>query len=224
MGPLASVIEAAGVGDLEAEVFGTTDPRTVAEVMSSIAGATTDRRVNAALWHRSSVAAVAGVVLDDGGEVVVRAYRPSTSSAFIEGVVRVQGHLADAGFVCATPLGEPTLVAGVLGRAESMLADPGPRRFASSEMTTDFSRFSADLTARPRAEGSPRAWSARSSRSLGSPEDVHPPMGTDGVDAVPALTGPDATQRDSLESLIAHSRRRLGVRVPQRHPSSNGQP
>ncbi len=148
MQSLASVIEAAGLGDLETMVFGTTDPSTVAEMMSSIA-ATSGGRVNSGLWYRSSVAAVAGVALDDGREIVVRAYQPSASAAFVEGVVRVQGHLAAADFACATPLGDPVLVDGVLGRAESMLADPGPRRFAPSEMALSAQGLAqlTDLTA-----------------------------------------------------------------------------
>lgn len=134
MGSLESVVDAAGVGDLEAETFGTTQASTVAEVMSSIVAVATGVRISSGLWYRSSVAAVAGVRLGDGREVVVRAYQPSVSAGFLDGVVRVQSHLADIGFACPTPLGAPVEVAGVLGRVESMLADPGPRRFASPEM------------------------------------------------------------------------------------------
>ena len=86
------------------------------------------------LWYRSSVAAVAGVVLDDGQEVVVRAYRRDVSPRFLDGVVRVQRHLAGRGFRCAVPLGEPVSTRGLIGRLESMRADPGPRRPALSDM------------------------------------------------------------------------------------------
>ena len=134
MGSLGSVIEAGGLGGLEAEVFGATDASTVAEVLSSIVVAATGERVASGLWYRSSVAAVAGVRLNGGGEAVVRAYQPSVSGEFLGGVVRVQSHLAEVGFACARPLGEPVVVDGVLGRVASMLADPGQRRFASSEM------------------------------------------------------------------------------------------
>lgn len=135
MQSLTSVIQAAGTGALEAAIFGSTDSSTVAEVMSSIATATTGGSVTSGLWYRSSVAAVAGVTLEGGREVVVRAYQPSAGMAFVEGVVRVQSHLSGEGFACAVPVGEPILIEGVLGRAESMLHDPGPRRFESSEMT-----------------------------------------------------------------------------------------
>lgn len=139
MASLESVIEAVGPGALEVEVFGTANASLVAEVMSSIAVATTGERVSSGLWYRSSVAAVAGVRLGDGREAVVRGYQSSASEEFIEGVVRVQRHLADAGFPCPTPLGGAVTVAGVQGRAESMLPDPGPRRFTTSEMASSAS-------------------------------------------------------------------------------------
>lgn len=128
------MVNAVGCGPLEAEVFGTTDPAVVAEVLSALALSATGAEVSTGRWYCASVAVVAGVVLDDGREIVVRAYQSSASTAFIDGVVRVQRHLADAGFPCASPLGDPTVVDGVLGRVESILADPGSRRFAATEM------------------------------------------------------------------------------------------
>lgn len=131
---LTSVVEAAGTGPLEAEVFGTADPSIVAEVLSSLTLAATGAAVHGGRWYSSSVAAVAAVLLEDGREIVTRAYRPYNSRAFVAGVVRVQAHLARSGFPCASPLGGPVVVDDILGRAESLLFDPGMRRFGPQEM------------------------------------------------------------------------------------------
>ena len=131
---LASVIPVAGIGRFEAEVFGTMESSEVAAVLASLAATATGVEVVGGLWYCSSTAAVAGVVLEDGRSVVVRAYQRSASSSFIEGVVRAQDRLASAGFPCARPLSGPVVVDGILGRVESLLPDPGPRRFEPGEM------------------------------------------------------------------------------------------
>lgn len=135
MASLESLLDAAGCGPLEAAIFGTTEAAVVAEVLSSLAFAATGAKVCAGRWYSGSVAAVAEVALEGGERVVVRAYQPSTDEVFIEGVVRVQRHLAGTGFACAHPIGDPVVVGGVLGRVESVLADPGPRRFAFGEIS-----------------------------------------------------------------------------------------
>lgn len=151
MRSVTEVVEAAGTGPFEAEVFGTTDPSMVAEVLSSLTLAATGSAVRGGRWYRSSVAAVAAVILDGGREVVTRAYRPSTNSAFVDGVVRVQTHLARRGYPCAEPLAAPVVVDDILGRAESLLVDPGPRRFGRHEMAqsahglADLVRLVADI-------------------------------------------------------------------------------
>jgi hypothetical protein len=144
---LASVVAAVGCGPLESAIVGTADPVVVAETLSSLAHAATGVPVRAGRWYRASVSAVAGVVLADGREVVVRAYQPATGAAFVEGVIRVQRHLDSTGFPCAAPLGEPVAVDGVLGRAETDLADPGARCFAPAEMAASAAGL-AELVAR----------------------------------------------------------------------------
>jgi Phosphotransferase enzyme family len=131
---LASVIEAAGTGPLEAEIFGTTDPSAIATVLSSLTRVATGTAVRGGCWYGSSVAAVAGVRLSDGREIVTRAYRPSVSHAFLDGVVRVQAHLVSTGFPCASPVSGPVEVDDTLGRCESILVGPGQRRFGLQEM------------------------------------------------------------------------------------------
>jgi hypothetical protein len=126
------VVAAAPPGAVELDVFATTDPSQIASVLAALATGATGVEVKAGLWYASSVAAVAGVLLGDGRRVVVRAYRRDVAPAFVHGVVRVQRHLAAAGFPCALPLSGPVSAGGVLGRVESSRDDPGPRRFTVS--------------------------------------------------------------------------------------------
>lgn len=134
MTQLAELLRAAEPGRLESEVFGSTDPEEIAARLTALVAEATGRVVDRGCWYRSSVAAVAAVELDDGQIVVVRAYRSGVRREFIDAVVRVQGHVAAAGFPAARPLGGPVVAGGVVGRVETFLDDPGPRRFAPVEL------------------------------------------------------------------------------------------
>ena len=131
---LAELIEVAGPGAVELDIFGTTDATDIASKLSSLVVAAAASEVRDGLWCKSSVASVAAVRLEDDRHVVVHAYRPDVTSDFIDGVVRVQSHLADSGFPTARPLSGPVSADGLLGRVECLRPDPGPRRFAPHEM------------------------------------------------------------------------------------------
>jgi len=131
---LGALIAAAGPGAVESDVFATTDPAEIASMLASLVAKAIGVEVRDGLWYRSSVAAVAGLRLDDGQLVVVHAYRHDVTPRFIDGIVRVQSHLAEVGFPSARPLSGPVSAAGLLGRVESLRPDPGPRRFAAHEM------------------------------------------------------------------------------------------
>ena len=150
MSSLGDVVAAAGPGAIELDVFGTKDPSRIASMLSSLTQRAAGVEVRRGLWYRSSVAAVAGVVLGDEQELVVRAYRRDVSPRFLDGVVRVQRHLAGRGFPSAVPLGEPVSTRGLIGRIESMRDDPGPRRPVLSDMAASARGLShvVDLAAR----------------------------------------------------------------------------
>ena len=112
-------------GSLEAIVFGTDDAAVVVERIGEVARAATGAAVADVRWYVPSVSCVAGVLLDDGRDVVVRAYQPSVTEAFVHGVVRVQAHVADAGFPAPEPMSGPVRLPWGLGRVEAVLADPG---------------------------------------------------------------------------------------------------
>lgn len=131
---LGELIAAAVPGVVELDVFGTTDPSKIAALLASLTLEAIGVEVTEGLWYQSSVAAVAGLLVDNGRRVVVHAYRRDVTPGFVGGVVRVQGHLAAVGFPCANPLSGPVCVRAVIGRVESLRADPGARRFAPQEM------------------------------------------------------------------------------------------
>ncbi len=134
MGTLGDLIAAAHPGIVEQELFGTTDPAAIASVLASLVTEATGQGAAAGLWYRSSVAAVAGVHLDGGGAVAVHAYPGTVTPGFLDGVVRVQHHLADAGFPCPRPVSGPVRAGAILGLVESLWPDPGMRAFAPREM------------------------------------------------------------------------------------------
>lgn len=134
MASLADVIGAADLAVVESDVFGTTDAAEIASMLSSLVVAAVGIEVRDGLWYQSSVAAVAALRLDDHRSVVVHAYRPDVTPEFVDGVVRVQRHLAEAGFPSAHPLSGPVSAHGLLGRVETLRPDPGHRRFAPHEM------------------------------------------------------------------------------------------
>ena len=133
------LIAASRPGIVEQELFGTTDPATIASMLASLVTEATGVGVSDGLWYQSSVAAVAGVHLDDGRTVVVHAYLGNVTRVFLNGVVRVQSHLVRSGFPSARPLSGPVGSGAVLGRVESFRPDPGPRRFSIDEMAASAS-------------------------------------------------------------------------------------
>jgi hypothetical protein len=133
--PLAPLVADVGPAALEEQVFGTSDPALIADRMTDLV-AELDAPVADWLWYVRSVACVAGARLADGREVVVRAFQPTVRPAFLEGVIRVQSHLADEGFPTARPLSGPLERDWGLGRVETFLADPGARTLGPETMST----------------------------------------------------------------------------------------
>lgn len=135
MAPLASLIARVGPASLEDQVFGSSDSVHIADRLGELL-VDLDAPVSEWLWYVRSMACVAGARLVDGREVVVRAFQPNVHPAFLDGVVRVQAHLADAGFPAARPLSGPLVREWGLGRVETLLVDPGARRLGPETMAT----------------------------------------------------------------------------------------
>jgi hypothetical protein len=87
-------------------VFGTTD---AAEIAAWIEDAVMDAlgaRVASARFYRVSVGCVAGIDLEDGRAVVMKAQRSGRAAAYFAACHAVQRLLASEGFPCPRPIGE----------------------------------------------------------------------------------------------------------------------
>lgn len=106
---LASLIRDATAGedlDLELAVFGCDDADTIAGALCDFLRARL-APVEDARFYRRSVGVVAGVLLSDGREVVVKVHRWNVSIARLRAVQQVQAHLAGTGLPAPRPLCPP---------------------------------------------------------------------------------------------------------------------
>ncbi|MBL9023174.1 MAG: phosphotransferase [Myxococcales bacterium] len=88
-------------------VFGATAPEVIAAQIQAWLLDGLGARAVRARFYRVSVGCVAGVDLDDGRAVVVKAQRSGRSATYFESCFAVRRHLANEGFPCPRPLGEP---------------------------------------------------------------------------------------------------------------------
>jgi hypothetical protein len=96
--PLTRAIESSlaewDVPHVELAIFGTADASHIADRLREICGSTLHSPLAKTLFYRSSVGAVAGLELEDGRRVVVKAHQPSTTHAHLVEVVRLQSIVA----------------------------------------------------------------------------------------------------------------------------------
>ena len=106
-------------------VFGTDDPRTVAEVLVAAVAATVAVPVVAARFYEPGVGVVAGFELADGRSVVAKVHRAThVSRPRLAAIARVQADLAASGGPVPEPLAGPeTLGAGWLTVEEDLGGD-----------------------------------------------------------------------------------------------------
>jgi len=117
-----------GISAVERAVFGTAAPEEISRFLTSFCERETGASVTGGLFYRASAGCAAGVALDSGDRVVVKAYQPRWTGGFLTAVAEVQSHLARAGFPCAEPLSGPVPLSSYtagLATLERYLADPG---------------------------------------------------------------------------------------------------
>lgn len=102
---------------VELAIHGTADARAIAERLREFCHRELDVAPRSALFYRSSVGAVAGLVLEDGRRVVLKAYQPDRSRERLLEVVQLQQHLARAGCMAPEVLAGPT----ALGRGHGVI-------------------------------------------------------------------------------------------------------
>ncbi len=88
-------------------VFGTIDPGAIASWIARAVEGAIAAPIARGRFYRVSVGCVAGVELEDGRAVVIKAQRSGRSEAFFAGCYPVRRALADAGFPCPRPVGDP---------------------------------------------------------------------------------------------------------------------
>jgi len=126
--PLADLLRSHDVtsGYLEEAIFATSDPDAIAGLISEAARRQMGVPVAGGLFYAASAGCVFGLQLDDGQQVVLKAYQTHWEPPFLRAVQRVQRAVALTGFPCPTPLAPPLAVGGGWVTVESLLPDPGP--------------------------------------------------------------------------------------------------
>lgn len=88
-------------------VFDTIDPGAIAAAIDEICRGELGTGVARGRFYRVSVGCVAGVDLEDGRRVVIKAQASRRSAVTFGALFAVRRHLALAGFPCPAPIGEP---------------------------------------------------------------------------------------------------------------------
>lgn len=111
---------------VDREIFGTSDPNAIAARYARFcAGVLGSAPIGARFYHVSN-GCVAGLDLDDGRAVVVKAQRGGRSGGYLSACHDVRRHLVAAGFPCPRPLGDPVRDGGAWLTADE-LDDRGAR-------------------------------------------------------------------------------------------------
>jgi len=92
---------------VDASIFGVTDPEAIERQIDDFCREALGAGVASARFYRVSVGCVAGLELEDGRSIVVKAQRGARSAAYLTACAEFRAHLLGAGFPCPRPLLEP---------------------------------------------------------------------------------------------------------------------
>ncbi|HWO25672.1 MAG TPA: hypothetical protein VNO30_43335 [Kofleriaceae bacterium] len=100
---------------VELAIYGTDDAAAIAAALDELCAAALGARIAGARFYGSSVGSVAGVVLADGREVVIKAHQPGTSASQLRELIRVRARLGG--------VGSPRVLAGPapIGRGHAVI-------------------------------------------------------------------------------------------------------
>jgi hypothetical protein len=94
------------VPHVELAIYGAADAGAIARAIEALCGSALGARVIGARFYSASIGSVAGVVLEDRREVVVKAHQPGTPAAQLRELVRLRARLG--------AVGSPAVLAGPL--------------------------------------------------------------------------------------------------------------
>jgi hypothetical protein len=147
-------------------VHGTVDPDEIAAQIDDLCRRATGHPAATGLFHRVSIGSVTGVRLDDGRAVVVKAYQPIASEAFVAQTVDLQRRLAERAFPCARPIAGPLRTPVGWATVEELHPDPGPpRRYGPAHLRASAEGFAALIELLPPP---PPTWTHPYARSAGA--------------------------------------------------------
>lgn len=98
------------LGAVERGVLGVTDPEQIAAVYESWCRTTLSSGIRDAWMFAVSVGCVAGLDLEDGRRVVVKAYPPDRGERRLDAMLAIQRRAAARGLPAPVPLGGPALI------------------------------------------------------------------------------------------------------------------
>jgi hypothetical protein len=209
---ISESVAAAGRATVEAAVFGTEEPAAIADAICRLCEHELGSPVNEGLFYAASVGCVAGARLADGSDVVVKAYQPRWTAAFLRGVGEVQAHLAAVGFPCPRPIAGPLRLGRALAVVEEHLPDPGPAPIEPAMLRASAAGLAEQVRLCGRLDGAAlRDHPLRSPTSSLYPEPHSPVFDfaatAPGAEWIDALAARAKTRRDGDESapVIAHT-------------------
>ena len=112
---------------MEQAIFGACTPAHMAPLLEACCLRLLGARVQGALFYQSSIGAVAGVELEDGRRVVLKAYQPDRSPERLREIVRLQRWLAQQGCLAPEVLAGPEPLARGQLVIEQYLSRGAPR-------------------------------------------------------------------------------------------------
>jgi len=124
---------------VESVVFGTEDIGAIVAAIEGLCVGALAGGIEECLFYRAMVGCVVGVRLTTGIRRVIKAYQPRWSPTFLEGVCRIQRHLAEDGFPCPTPVAGPVPLGGGWATVEEYLPDPGQAALEEAMLTVSAS-------------------------------------------------------------------------------------
>ena len=111
---------------LEDVLLGTHDPSEIVALLAGFCVASLGSPLGSVVFYGRGVGAVFGLVLEDDRSVVVKVRRPELVPEGLDGVRRLQEHLADLGLPAPRPLGEVIPFGHGIAGAEEMLTEGHP--------------------------------------------------------------------------------------------------